>query len=179
MLVLAAGVVLQATRRAIGDRRFLETGRARWIWLTRDIPEPRPTSFRAVTDFAIPGERPRAAPCRIFVGGRWTLEVNGRRAGEGSQRPGDALTVLDLAASLLPGDNRISIDVSSADGAGGILFWLDLGNGSAVVSDGAWRVTPISPETGPERAAAVWGRPPMYPWRYPRLPGETANAEGP
>lgn len=178
-LVLAAGAVVQASRRAIADRRFLTTGNARWIWLTRDIPEPRPMSFRAATDFGIPGEPPRAAPCRIFVAGSWSLEVNGRRAGGGTQRTGDALTVLDLASPLRAGDNRVTIDVSSPDGAGGILFWLDVGGGRTVVSDGAWRVTPIAPEPGPGRAAVVWGRPPMYPWRYPRLPAGAAKAGGP
>jgi hypothetical protein len=178
-LVLAAGAVVQAARRAIGDRRSLTTGNARWIWLTRDIEEPRPMAFRAATDFALSGEPPRAAPGRIFVAGSWSLEVNGRRAGGGSQRPGDPLMVLDLAAQLRTGDNRLTIDVSSPDGAGGILFWLDVGGGHAVVSDGAWRVTPISPEPGPERAAAVWGRPPMFPWRYPRLAAEPAKAGGP
>ena len=176
-LVLAAGAVVQAARRTIGDRRFLTTGSARWIWLTRDIPEPRSLSFRAMANFAISGEPPRAAPCRIFAGGSWTLEVNGGRAGAGTQHPGDALAVLDLARRLRAGDNRVAIDVSSPDGAGGILFWLDLGGGRTVVSDGAWRVTPLSPEAGPERAAAVWGRPPMYPWRYPRLPAEPGRAE--
>jgi hypothetical protein len=178
-IILAAGAVVQGARRATGDRRSLATGNARWIWLTRDIEEPRPMSFRAASSFGISGEPPRAAPCRIFVAGSWTLEVNGRRASSGAQRPGDALTVLDLAPRLRTGDNRLTIDVSSPDGAGGILFWLDIGGGQTVVSDGAWRVTPISPEPGPERAAAVWGRPPMYPWRHPRLPAEPAKAGGP
>lgn len=178
-LVLAAGAVVQAARQAIGDRRSLTTGNARWIWLTRDIEELRPISFRAASNFGISGEPPGAAPCRIFVEGSWTLEVNGRHAGGGTGRPGDALTVLDLAPQLRTGDNRLTIDVSNPDGAGGILFWLDLGGGRTVVSDGAWRVTPVYPEPGPERAAAVWGRPPMYPWRYPRLPAEPAKAGSP
>ncbi|HEY7111929.1 MAG TPA: hypothetical protein VIA45_03260 [Thermoanaerobaculia bacterium] len=172
-LVLAAGAIVQAGRRAVEDRRSLMTGDARWIWLTRDIEEPRPTSFRAASDFAVSGEPPRTAPCRIFVSGSWALDVNGRRAGAGAQRPGDALATLDVGSLLRPGDNRVSIEASSPDGAGGILFWLDLGGGRTIVSSRAWRVTPISPEPGPERAAVEWGRPPMYPWRYPPLPAPT------
>ena len=130
-------------------------------------------SFRAATDFRVSGEPPRSAPCRIFAGGSWTLDVNGRRAGAGAQRPGDALAVLDLAGYLRGGDNRVAIAVSSPDGAGGILFWLDLGGGRTIVSRRAWRVRSLSPEVGTERAAVEWGRPPMYPWRYPRMPGPT------
>jgi hypothetical protein len=41
-----------------------------------------------------------------------------------------------------------------------------------VYSDGRWRVDPSRDaiQSGGRYRAEVWGRPPMYPWGWPRLP---------
>lgn len=169
-LALAASAGLLALWRAREDRRFLVTGTARWIWCTRQISEPAPIRFRAWKDFRLDGALPEAAPVRLFVDRDWVLEVNGERVGSGTQRPGDALSVLDLADRLRPGSNRISIEAGSCDGAGGLLFWMGLGAGREIVSDGTWEVERLPAGSEPKRRAAVWGRLPMYPWRYPALP---------
>jgi hypothetical protein len=62
------------------------------------------------------------------------------------------------------------IEAESPTGAGGILFHLDLPGAERVDSDATWRVSPSEAELarGAGTPAAVWGRPPMYPWGYPR-----------
>jgi hypothetical protein len=108
-----------------------------------------------------PGARPSL--CRhVFF-------VNGVAVGSGEQRPGDALRSYELSRFLRPGRNRLRIHADHPNGAGGILFCLRLPDGSMVVSDKRWRVGRSENELASEgRPAAVWGRPPMYPWGYPR-----------
>ena len=152
------------------------TGPALWIWYSRQIPEPEPLRFRAWKEFPVDGAPPASAPARLFGDREWALEVNGQPAGKGSQRPGDALALLELGPLLKTGGNRISVEASSPNGVGGLLFWMDIGRGRLVVSDGTWRVERIPAGTqGPQRAA-VWGKPPLYPWGYPRLPGSSGFA---
>lgn len=167
-MIASAGVL--ALFRAREDRRLLLTGPARWIWCTRPLGEPRPVRFRAWKDFRIDGSPPARAPARLFGARDWILEVNGESVASGTQGPGDPLRVVDLAPRLRSGENRISIETGSLDGAGGLLFWMDLGGGKILASDGTWRAQRLPFGSEPEHAAIVWGRPPMYPWGYPRLP---------
>jgi hypothetical protein len=108
------------------------------------------------------------AQARIFVDRRYVLRINGSFVGEGEQKPGDTLQTYDVSRFLTEGNNHISIEASSPTGAGGILFWLDPGNGRPLVSDSRWG---IRLSDAVSRPAIVWGRPPMYPWGYPALPG--------
>jgi hypothetical protein len=100
--------------------------------------------------------------------------VNGRRAGSGRQRPGDPLVLHEIAGLLSRGVNRIAIEAGSRTGVGGLLFSLDLADSGrdVVYSDGRWRVDPSRDaiRSGGRYRAEVWGRPPMYPWGWPRLP---------
>jgi hypothetical protein len=175
-LALAAGAALLGLRRLAQDRRWLVTGHARWIWYSRQFAEPAPIRFRAWKDFRIAGEIPAKAPIRFFGDRDWVLEINGARVGTGSQRPGDALRVFDAARLLRPGSNRIAIEASSPDGVGGLLFWMDAGESGQIVSDRSWEVEKLPAGSAPKRRAAEWGRPPIYPWRYPALPGRTRAA---
>ncbi len=157
--------------RAREDRRFLMTGPARWIWYTRQIRQPAPLRFRAWKEFRIDSASAASAPARLFGDCAWSLEVNGQRVAEGAQKPGDPLVALDLVRYLRPGGNRVEIEASSVNGVGGLLFWMNSGGGRLVVSDGSWRVERIPRDPEGSRFAVVWGRPPMYPWGYPRLRG--------
>jgi hypothetical protein len=126
--------------------------------------------FRAWKDFQLEGAPPPRAPVRLFGDRQWSLEVNGRHVASGTQKPGEALRVLDLATWLQPGENRIAVEASSSNGVGGLLFWMDLGGGRIVVSDKSWEVERLPGGTEPKRPAAEWGKPPIYPWGYPRMP---------
>ena len=169
-LAVAAAAGVLALRRARQDRLFLATGPARWIWYTHQVREPEPLRFRAWKDFRLDAA-PVAATARIFGDRDWVLEVNGRRVSAGTQKPGDSLRVVDLAPDLRAGQNRIAIEAGSPDGVGGVLFWMDIERGRGlVVTDGTWLVQKVPADSERTHAAAVWGRPPMYPWGYPRLP---------
>ena len=172
VLVLGAAAT-RALVRAHTDRMRLATGRAEWIWYTSRQPEPRPIRFYATGGFVLP-ERPRRALAKVFVDRGHVLYVNGERAGGREQRPGDPLALYEVAPLLREGANRIAVEASSPTGIGGILFSLDVeGRGrDAFVTDGRWRVDPSRDAIsgGGRYRPAVWGRPPQYPWGYPRMP---------
>jgi hypothetical protein len=125
--------------------------------------------FYAVREIALAAP-PARATARVFVDRAHVLFVNGQRAGAGTQSPGDALAAYEVGPLLRAGVNRVVIEASSPTGIGGILFFLDL-DGLSLVSDGRWRVDrDAAAVTGQARyRPVVWGRPPMYPWSYPRL----------
>jgi hypothetical protein len=171
--VLLAAAAVRAVLRAHADRELSHTGDARWIWYTKDVRVPAPLRFFATRDVFLP-EVPVRATAKVFVDRRHAVHVNGSRVGAGEQRPGDPILLYDLRPFLRPGINRIAIEAESPTGVGGILFALDLAGAgrNAVVSDGRWRVDPSAGavEKGGRFRAAVWGRPPMHPWGYPRMP---------
>jgi hypothetical protein len=143
---------------ALRDRRELSTGSARWIWYTREIPEPARLRFRAWKEFPIEGPPPASARLLFFADREWSLEVNGAAVSRGSQKPGDALARFDVARFLRSGTNRLSVEVESSNGVGGLLLELELPGGRALVTDGSWRVERLWPASEGERAAVVWGR---------------------
>lgn len=173
VVTIAAFAAVRATLGAHADREFSRTGQARWIWYSRDVREPRALFFVATRDVLL-AQRPSRATAKVF-GDRWhVLWVNGRRIGGARQRPGDPLALYEVAADLSRGVNRIAIESGSDTGIGGLLFSLDVSDWGrdAVFSDRRWRVDPDrrAIRSGGRFRPAVWGRPPMYPWRWPRLP---------
>ncbi|HEY3202988.1 MAG TPA: hypothetical protein VGL03_04940 [Thermoanaerobaculia bacterium] len=171
--LVVGSAALNALYRAHADRMKLETGQAEWIWYTRQISEPRPLHFYATGGFEL-DSAPTRALAKVFVDRSHVLYVNGARVGSGVQKPGHPLALYDLSRLLRAGSNRIAIEAASPTGIGGILFALDLeGFGrDAFVSNGLWRVDleRSAIASGARFRAQVWGRPPQYPWGYPRMP---------
>ena len=166
--IVLAAAGLQAVIRAASDRANVVTAGAQWIWFQLDFPEPRALRFRASREFRL-DSKPSKATAKLFVDPRGSLTVNATAFPAAEQKPGSPLRTLDVAPALVTGANRISIDAESPSGAGGILFCLELPGGKSIVSDSSWRVSSLDPSALPEeRRAAVWGRPPMYPWGYPK-----------
>jgi hypothetical protein len=178
LFALVAGIVasaaIRATLRMHADRDLLETGQAEWIWFSRDVPRPAWVRFYMTRDFDLP-EAPASAVAKVFGDRRHVLYINGFGLGGGEQAPGDPLWLHDLTPQVRPGTNRISIVLESNTGVGGLLFALDVaGLGrNVVVSDQQWRFdfSESAISRGGRSPVVSWGRPPMYPWRYPRLPG--------
>ena len=172
VLVLAAAAA-RALVRAHADRMSLATGRAAWLWYTSRLPEPRPLRFWATRDFELP-VKPGRALAKVFVDREHVLYVNGVRAGGASQRPGDPLALYEVAALLSAGPNRVALEAASPTGIGGVLFALDVESfgRDALVTDAGWRVDldPAAVSRGGRYRPVVWGRPPQYPWGYPRMP---------
>jgi hypothetical protein len=167
LIVLAAAALAGA--RALEDRAHLRTGGAQWIWLAVDGEEPKPLRFFARRDFTL-ARVPPSAKALLFVDRRGVLRVNTSRFPLPEQRPGSPLAEVEIAPALAAGVNRVVIEAESPTGAGGILFHLDLPGAERVDSDATWRVSPSEAALarGGGTPAAVWGRPPMYPWGYPR-----------
>jgi hypothetical protein len=165
-VLVSSGLV--AWRRAASDRANLRTGEARWIWLRLDFPQTQALHFRAWREFRLDA-KPPSATAKLFVDPRGALTINSTSFPAIEQRPGSPLRLLDAAPALVAGNNRVTIEAESPTGAGGILFCLDLPDGKSIVSDSSWRVLSLAPSRpSEERPAAVWGRPPMYPWGYPK-----------
>jgi hypothetical protein len=174
---IAAAVLVSVSAltlsRHLRDQAESTMGRAEWIWYARAGRKPAPIRFYATRDVELPAVA-RRATAKLFVDREYVLYVNGRRAGGGSRRPGDPLAVYEVASFLRPGLNRVAIEASSPDGVGGILFSLE-GDGiepGAFASDTRWRVDldASAVANGARYRPIVWGRPPQYPWGYPRLP---------
>jgi hypothetical protein len=179
--LVCAAAAIAAVLAAHADRLALETGGAQWIWYSEGPIRPAPLRFFATRELDLP-EAPVKATAKVFVDREHALFVNGAAVGAGLQRPGDPLRVYRLTPFLKAGINRIVIEASSPTGVGGILFSLDLdGFGrDAVVSDRLWRVD-LSPEArtaGGRYRPMVWGRPPLEPWGYPRMPRPEELAAG-
>ena len=171
-LIVAAAAAL-AGARALQDRAHLRTGGARWIWLAVDLEEPKPVRFFARREFTLT-RVPPSAKVLVVVDRRGVLTVNTSRFALPEQRPGSPLAEVEIAPALTAGVNRVVIEAESPTGAGGILLHLDLPGGERVDSDATWQVSSSEAELarGAGRPAAVWGRPPMYPWGYPAKPAE-------
>lgn len=172
-LAIAATAAIRATLRAHEERELSRTGRAEWIWYSREVKEPSPIGFVATRDVVL-DRAPERATAKVFVDAWHVLWVNGKRVGGGRQSPGDPLVLYEAAPWFREGVNRIAIEAGSDTGVGGVLFSLDLSlsGRDAVVSDGRWRVDTSMDaiSSGARYRPAVWGRPPMYPWGWPRLP---------
>ena len=173
VVAIAGAAAVRATLQAHAEREFSRTGAAKWIWYSREVRQPKEVAFVATRDVVL-DRTPVRATAKVFVD-RWhVLWINGRRVGEARQRPGDALVLYNVARFLGPGANRIAIEAGSDTGVGGLLFSLDLSDWGrdAVVSDARWRVDPSRQaiRSGGRYRPDVWGSPPMYPWRWPRMP---------
>ena len=179
-ILVVAGAALLTGGRALRARSHLVTGGARWIWFSLDIGKPKPIRFYARRDFTL-ARVPASAPALLFVDRRGVLSVNGSRFPAVEQRPGSSLAVLEIASALVAGGNSLVIEAESPTGAGGILFHLDLPEGTSIDTDASWRVGLSESELarGGGARAAVWGRPPMYPWGYPAGADAPAKAAAP
>jgi hypothetical protein len=173
VVLVVAAAALHALVRAHEDRMQLATGTAAFLWYTGRVPEPRPLRFWATRDFELP-RKPDRALAKVFVDRTHVLYVNGVLAGRGTRRPGDPLALYEVAPLLAAGRNRVALEAGSPTGIGAVLFSLDVeGFGrDALVTDGSWRVDldPSALADGGRYRPIVWGKPPQYPWGYPRMP---------
>jgi len=163
LMVAAAAGAVRAVDLAWRRMESSATGRARWIWSTGDVKSPHPVRFTAVRSIVVE-EAVTDARIKIFVDRKYRVLLDDRVVGTGGMTAGDPLDVYDVSDRFPRGVHVFSIEAESPTGIGGILFALDIsGHGrNAVVSDASWSVG--------GRPAFVWGDPPMYPWRFPRLP---------
>jgi hypothetical protein len=184
VLVLALAAQLRPVLRA----RSLPTRSAEWIWQPFDARDHTPAAFFAARDFDLAAPPPRAR-LLITADEAYIVTLNGKRIGAGAfspdqppgqppGRPGAPLDVYEVGPLLLPGGNRLLVELRSARGAGGLLASLvDEATGRQLVgTDERWRILPRH-EAGLARGwlpigggvpALVWGYPPIGRWGLPR-----------
>jgi hypothetical protein len=193
LALLGAVVVLGWGSRGLSSavsRRTLPTGAAEWIWTPVGRYEQAPVAFLLVRDFEV-GPVPARARLLITADEEYVVTLNARRIGAGAWRPGVAdrglvrstpLDVYEVGPLLLPGGNRLVVEVRSSRTAGGLLARLEDGAGRPlVVSDGGWRIVrrdqpgltlgwlPVAPP-GTSEPVFSWGLPPYGRWGKP-VPG--------
>ncbi|HSS51023.1 MAG TPA: hypothetical protein VLX28_18945, partial [Thermoanaerobaculia bacterium] len=171
-------VLALAARALPGVRaRGLPTAGAQWIWKDVDWDDHQPAVFYVARDFDLVAP-PASAHLLATADEEYVLTLNGRRLGAGAFQPGAVLDIYEAGPFLLPGANRLMIEVRSARGAGGLLASLVDGAGRMLVgTDDRWRLFP-NYELGLERGwlpldrgvpVYCWGFPPMGRWGRPRL----------
>ena len=183
MLVLALAGLAVAVERGVHRwaGRGLPTGDAAWIWAALPLSYTEPVAFWAVRDFAL-DEVPAAAELSILGDDEYVAYLNGRRVGSNRYVPGAPVDRYRVEELLVPGGNRLAVELRSARGAGGLLARLDLGRGEgAIESDESWRIVrrhhpglvrgwqPLGePAAGGAEEPYLWGRPPVGRWGRPR-----------
>ncbi len=200
LLVLGIGVLGQVTRAgtALWARMTTPAGGAQWIWAERSRTDVSPAAFYAVRDFDL-NEPPARARLLILADPEYVLTLNGRRIGSGRYPPGGPvrLDTYEVGPLLLPGGNRLLVELRSDRGAGGFLAVLQDGDGSTLVrTDSDWRIVPrhrfglvrgllpLERKGGLDGTPAFsWGAPPTGRWGRPeagpRLPLQSEVIQGP
>lgn len=182
VVVVAVGAVVAAGWRAVRARE-LPTGGAEWVWA--ELPErlPSPVAFYAVRDFSLAGVagawEAGDAGLRMLADEEYVVWVNGRRVGSNRYAVGAPVDVYEVGDLLLPGMNRLAVELRSSRGAGGLLAAVVATEDERVLvaSDESWRIVREwtaglvegwVPVPGEERATS-WGRPPTGRWGWPEL----------
>jgi hypothetical protein len=150
--------------------RSLPTQGAQWIWKPIDNLDHNPTAFYAIRDFDL-GPPPERARLLVTADEEYVVTLNGRRIGAGAFEPDAPLDVYEVGPLLLPGGNRLMVELRSGRGAGGLLASLmDESTGRQLVgTDGDWRIFPHH-ELGLVRGwLPLGGGEPAFRWGYPPI----------
>jgi hypothetical protein len=170
------------------------TRNAAWIWSPEAEPGKAPVTFLAIHDFHLAYP---ATAARLLVQGDEEAHVylNGEPIALYRYLESDALASIEVARFLLPGENRIAVELRSSQGMGGLLLALEVTGREHLWfgTDASWRIvrelgeqtlvagTPL-PEAEPARVLSLppagrWGRPVAGP-EQPPLRGLLLRADG-
>lgn len=192
-LVFFAGFALLALLAGVAEsgwawwraQAFEPSLGARWIWARDSGRVGMPRTFYAARDFELRDGVERVW-LSIAADESYVLWVNGRPAGSGywnesSPSHGKAADLYELSDWLERGTNRLVVELRTANGAGGLLATLRLGDPAAanLVTDGDWRIfrkadprllrglAPLDELDGEK--PKLWPWPPTGRWRLDRL----------
>ena len=178
LLLLVAVEGLYRSTRAKGH----PVAGAEWIWHSEELPRgPWPASFFAVRDFHLE-TAPERARLLIVADEEYRVTLNGRFLGGNRYWQGIPLDRFDVGGVLVPGVNRIAVQLRSERGGGGLLASLQRldADGAAqtiLQTDTSWSILP-SLSLGEVRgwkplregpAPRSWGRAPVGRWGMPRI----------
>jgi hypothetical protein len=175
LLALAAGLAAGVFALHTFWERELShlTGKARWIWVTKELDEIHPEAALFVASLRLDAP-PRSALLKVCGDREYVVYVNGTAAACGWSRPGFRLDLFDVGHLLRQGDNVIAAEVRSPTPVGGLLLALDVGGvGRNVLVSGPRfrsreRFSLAAPGPGDGPPPVVWGGPPHFPWGYPK-----------
>jgi len=175
VLVLACAIFLAgyAVNRFWTRELSHLTGSAEWIWTTSALEQVKPTAalFVARLDLETP---PPSALLKVCGDQEYVVYLNGSPAACGWSRPGFRLDLYEVGHLLKQGRNVIAVEVRSPTPVGGLLLALDVeGVGPNVLVSGPAFALRQRFALGPNDPSDVhvpvrWGKPPRYPWDYPR-----------
>jgi len=181
LVLVAAVLFLALATRSLPPMRAraeLPTGEAQWIWRRIDRKDHYPTAFYAVRDFDL-DTPPARARLLITADEEYVVTLNAKRIGAGAYDSGARLDVYEVGPLLLPGGNRLVVELRSARGAGGLLATLqdETSGRRLVISDESWRIFPRHElglvrgwlPIGGGESAFCWGYPPIARWGRPRV----------
>lgn len=186
-VALVAGA-LERGWRIVRAERVGPGGGACWIWAEGAVEAGEPVAFYAVADLELAAS-PVSARLAVAADESYQLFVNGAWLGAGRRQAGGPAAIYQVAPYLVPGTNRVALELRSARGAGGALVaLLDAGGIPLMVSDRRWRVLrafdpalldpalPL-PAGAPPR---IWSEPPTGRWRgiWPPEPRPVTLARG-
>jgi hypothetical protein len=172
-----AVLALAAHFRPALRARSLPTAAAQWIWKPMNDLDHNPDAFYAVRDFDLPAP-PARARLLVTADEEYVVTLNSRPVGAGAFEPGVPLDVYEVGPLLLPGGNRLMVELRSGRGGGGLLASLvDGTTGRQLMgTDGRWRIQPAD-QLGLARGwqpirggvpAFCWGYPPIGRWEAPK-----------
>ncbi|MCB1036796.1 MAG: hypothetical protein KDD47_23420 [Acidobacteria bacterium] len=174
-------IALEGTYRRIRTSVHPAAG-AEWIWRKGETSrEARPTSFFAVKDFEL-ASAPQRARLLILGDEEYRVTLNGRFLGGNRYWRGMPLDDFDVSKVLVPGLNRLVVQLRSERGGGGLLASLqeveeDGGTRTLLETDRSWGIVPgltLGMERGWQPFEDVeiprsWGKAPVGRWGLPRL----------
>lgn len=168
-LALIAGHALWSALRWDG----LEASEA-WIWAADSPVDDGPDAFVAVRDFDLPFE-PEQAELTLLADEEYWAILNGLPVGAGRYWLGRAPDRYDVLPLVARGSNRLTVELRSRRGIGGLVGVLRIRGGGQEVeipTDERWRIVRehsaalmgTAEPLGPSAAPAIWGRPPLGRW---------------
>ncbi len=161
-----------------------------WIWRNHDLRHVQAAGFYAVKEFDLV-EVPLQAEARILGDGEYLLLVNGARIGSNRYTSAAPIDRYRVERFLVPGRNRLVVELRSPSGAGGLSFELSAAGHQLVRSDASWTIyethwrgltgdRPMPPGERPMQLGRSplgrWGRPAPGPER-PAFESALAAAE--
>lgn len=162
MFVLACAVVeLRHRTAAFGSDADAPT----WIWRTHDLRHVQAAGFFAVKELELV-EVPAEAEVRILGDAEYLLMINGARIGSNRYATGATLDRYRVERWLVPGRNRLVVELRSPSGAGGLSFELLADGQQLVRSDGSWTIHEA-------HWRGLLGDRPLIPGERPRLLGRS------
>lgn len=136
-----------------------------WIWRDHDLRHVQAAGFYAVKELDLVAA-PAQAEIRILGDAEYVLTVNGERIGSNRYTSGAPLDRYRVENFLVPGRNRLVVELRSSTGSGGFWFELSSGGRQLARSDGSWSVYDFN-------WRGLFGERPMPPGSRPRLLGRS------